>query len=216
MLGRGFCAHSKDAAFDVERDIRTRACVTAGALCLPGLVRCAVMDPQTSRPAATDRTTKVSLRKRRASVHSGKPCTSMKPVFRYLPAVAFLAFALTLDAASTVPKPLETPSPGYPAALTDTGQKGSATIEVIVKADGSVAEAQVKSADREAFGEAARAAIEKWRFEPATADGKAVDKRVTVPFNFVPPVTQMLNAKFKRKVFQAVPEAVLSQKEYGR
>jgi TonB family protein len=140
----------------------------------------------------------------------------MKIAFRYLSAVAFPAFALTLNAASTVPKPLETPSPSYPAALTDTGQKGSATIEVIVKADGSVAEAQVKSADHEAFGEAARVAIEKWRFEPATADGKPVDKRVTVPFNFVPPVTQMLNAKFKRKVFQAVPEAVLSQKEYGR
>ena len=135
----------------------------------------------------------------------------MKTAPRYLTAVACVAFALTAHAASTAPKPLETPSPSYPAALTDTGQKGSATIEIVVKADGSVADATVKSADHEAFGESARTAIEKWRFEPATTDGQPVDKRVTVPFNFVPPVTQLLNAKFKRKVFQQLPEAALSQ-----
>ena len=140
----------------------------------------------------------------------------MNSLFRYLSRFVPLAFAVTVNAASTTPKPIETPSPVYPDALIDTGRKGTATIEIIVKPDGSVANAQVKSADHEAFGEAARVAIEKWRFEAATVDGAPVEKRVTVPFTFVPPVTQVLNAMFKRKVFQPVSEPVLTLKQYNK
>jgi protein TonB len=137
---------------------------------------------------------------------------------RFLRQVWFVlaASAVTVHAAQTPPKPVETPSPGYPAALTDTGTSGTAAIDVVVRTDGSVGDAQLKSADHEAFGEAALAAVRKWRFEPATLDGAPVEKRVTVPFKFVAPVAQQLNAKFKRKVFQEIPERVLTSKEYGR
>src|SRR5688572_29230706 len=133
--------------------------------------------------------------------------------FHRLACLAAAVFAFSLQAAQTAPKPLETPSPGYPAALTDTGTSGTATIEVVVKPDGSVGDAQLKAADHEAFGEAALGAVKKWRFEPAMVDGTPVEKRVTIPFKFAAPVTQMLNAKFKRKVFQEIPERVLTAKE---
>jgi TonB family protein len=127
-----------------------------------------------------------------------------------------LILGVSVHAAQTNPQPVETPSPGYPAALTDSGVSGSATVDILVKADGSVDQASLKSADHEAFGEAALAAIKKWRFTPATVDGTPVEKRVTVPFKFAAPVAQQLNARYKRKVFQEVPERVLSQKEFGK
>ena len=126
------------------------------------------------------------------------------------------AIALAAHAAQTAPKVLETPSPGYPAVLADTGISGTATVDVVVKTDGTVGEAKLKSSDHEAFGEAALDAIKKWRFEPATLDGSPVEKRVTVPFKFAAPITQVLNAKLNRKVFQEIPERVLTTKEYGK
>lgn len=140
----------------------------------------------------------------------------MKYYLRQLSWFAPVAFAVAVHAAQTNPRPIETPSPVYPAALTDTGKDGTATIEVIVQPDGSVGEASLASADHEAFGEAALAAVKLWRFEPATLDGKPVQKRVTIPFKFSAPVAQQLNARFKRKIFQEIPERVLTAKEYGK
>src|SRR5688572_22570474 len=136
-----------------------------------------------------------------------------------LPRLTWIApavIALAAHAAQTAPKVLETPSPGYPAVLADTGTSGTATVEVLVKPDGTVGDAKLKSADHAAFGDAAVEAVKKWRFEPATLDGSPVEKRVTVPFKFAAPVTQVLNAKFNRKVFQEIPERVLTAKEYGK
>ena len=60
------------------------------------------------------------------------------------------------------------------------------------------------------------AAVQAWRFEPATADGIAVPMRIDVPFNFNVPAEQRLNAMFQRKLYQAIPEPVLAQKEFGK
>lgn len=136
-------------------------------------------------------------------------------LLRSLPVCA-LVFAATVQAATTNPSPVETPSPGYPAALTDSGLSGTAIIDVLIKADGSVTDARVKSSDHEAFGEAALAVVPKWKFTPAMVDGAAIDRRVAIPFKFVAPVTQQLNAKFKRKVFEELPERVLTEKEFGK
>ena len=140
----------------------------------------------------------------------------MKTRLTRLTWIAPAVIALAAHAAQTAPKVLETPSPGYPAVLADTGTSGTATVEVLVKSDGSVGDATLKSADHQAFGEAALEAVKKWRFEPATLDGSPVEKRVTVPFKFAAPATQVLNAKFNRKVFQEIPERVLTAKEYGK
>src|SRR5688500_7966452 len=98
---------------------------------------------------------------------SASPLSKMNARLHRLACFASVLIAVGVHAAQTAPKPLETPSPGYPAALTDTGTSGTATIEVVVKPDGTVGDAQLKAADHEAFGEAALVAVKKWRFEPA-------------------------------------------------
>lgn len=140
--------------------------------------------------------------------------TSLWPTWRL--ALILAALLPLLRAAATDPKPLATPSPGYPAALTDSGRSGSASIDIVVKADGTVGEASIKAADHEAFGEAALAVIRQWTFEPGTKDGVPVERRVTVPFRFTAPLTQQLNARLNRKVFQPILVHVYSQKEYGK
>jgi TonB family protein len=123
---------------------------------------------------------------------------------------------LSATPARTAPKPIETPSPAYPAVLESTGARGRAVIEVLVRADGSTAEPRVESADHEAFGAAALEVLPRWRFEPGSRDGMPADMRVKLPFEFTPPVQQQLNALFKRRVFQPVSGPVLSVKEFGK
>jgi TonB family protein len=113
------------------------------------------------------------------------------------------------------PKPIDTPSPGYPEALTDTGLSGAAEVDFTVKADGSVTSAELAMATHRAFGRAALAAVAAWKFQPGSLDGTPMERRVTVPFRFQAPVDQQLNASAKRKVFAEIPEAALSLKDFG-
>lgn len=133
-------------------------------------------------------------------------------------ALSLLAPSPGLAAAAnrTAPKPVETPSPGYPEVLNDTGKAGRAVIEILVLADGTVGGTKVVSADDQAFAAAALEVLPRWRFEPGTRDGVASEMRVAMPFHFAPPVPQQLNALFKRKVFQPRPESVLTTKEFGK
>ena len=127
-----------------------------------------------------------------------------------------IAFVAAVQAQKVPPKRIDTPAPEYPAELADTGLSGNAVIEAVIKADGSVADAVVKSADQPAFGAAAVAALAHWRFEPGTNDGVAVDRKVSLPFKFAAPGEQRMNAFFKRKVFLKLTEPVVSQKDFGR
>ena len=113
------------------------------------------------------------------------------------------------------PKPVSTPSPGYPESLTDTGISGIAEVDLIVKADGSVANPELAMATHRAFGRAAMAAVGSWKFEPGMLDGAPVDRKVAIPFRFQAPLEQQINASVKRKVFVALTEPVLAQKEFG-
>src|SRR4051812_7620746 len=54
---------------------------------------------------------------------------------------------------------------------------GKAHIAFVVGKDGSVVEAQVKRANDIAFGEAAVAAVKKWKFRPATRNGDPIECR---------------------------------------
>jgi len=135
---------------------------------------------------------------------------------RLLAGALTIVFVATVHAQKVPPKPISTPAPEYPAELTDTGLSGNAVVEATIKADGSVTEAVVKSADQPAFGTAAVAALARWRFEPGTVDGVATDRKVSLPFKFTAPHDQQMNAFFKRKVFLKLTEPVVSQKDYGR
>jgi TonB family protein len=130
-------------------------------------------------------------------------------------ALGLVLAASPLHAQKIDPKVINAPSPGYPSELTDSGLSGSAEVDIVVKADGTVADARLAMANHRAFGRVALAAISTWQFQPASLDGRPVDAKVSVPFRFQAPLDQQVNAAVKRKVFIELPEAALSQKDYG-
>lgn len=136
--------------------------------------------------------------------------------WQLLTVAAAFALAPSLFAQRTAPKPTTFPSPKYPAVLVDTGISGEATIDVVVKADGSVGEPVLKSADNPAFGTEAMAVIEQWKFQPGALDGAPVDMHVAIPFKFFAPPEQKINAMAKRKVYLPLPEEPMTGKAYGR
>jgi protein TonB len=76
--------------------------------------------------------------------------------------------------------------PVYPALEALGGREGSVVLRIIVRADGSVAEAEVVAVrGASAFGSAAREAVLGWRFEPARKDGRAVDCVCTQRLSFL-------------------------------
>jgi TonB family protein len=76
--------------------------------------------------------------------------------------------------------------PDYPPELGSI-LTGKAVVTFTVRTDGKVADASVVEADDVLFGEAAVAAVSKWRFRPAVIKGAPVDCRMTLPFAFTSP-----------------------------
>ncbi len=140
----------------------------------------------------------------------------MKKSYHFFGLLVWLALGVVSAPAQKVdPKPLDTPSPGYPESLTDTGLSGVAEVDFTVKADGAVSAPELAMATHRAFGRAAMAAVSTWKFQPGSLDGAPVDRRVSIPFRFQAPVDQQINASVKRKVFVTLPEAAVSLKDYG-
>lgn len=116
-----------------------------------------------------------------------------------------LGFASGLSAGIV---PVETVGPEYPAELLESAFEGCAVIAVVIGPDGSVESAEVHSAAHPAFGEAALAAARQWRFEPVIEEGRAVSKRVHIPFNFALGVEERMNRLFQRPVFKSLDPAI--------
>ena len=76
--------------------------------------------------------------------------------------------------------------PEYPTRLLQREIEGSARVKVLIGTNGRVRDARVVSATHPAFGKATvKRALAKWRFRPATRDGKPVEdwQTLTVHFN---------------------------------
>lgn len=79
------------------------------------------------------------------------------------------------------------PEPQYPATALRRGEGGDVLLRVNVGADGVPGEIDFvrRSSSRE-LDRAAQDAVRRWRFEPATRNGKAVPAVVEVPIEFKP------------------------------
>jgi protein TonB len=78
--------------------------------------------------------------------------------------------------------------PEYPKRSLRLGEHGTVVLTVMVKSDGSAGDVEVKSTSGfTRLDRAAADAVKTWRFNPATIDGKAVDKSYEVPITFKPP-----------------------------
>jgi protein TonB len=75
--------------------------------------------------------------------------------------------------------------PRYPAAEQRAQRNGTVVIRVTIGADGRVRAAERVSATSDAFWvEAERQALSRWRFRPATIDGRPVESTRVMTINF--------------------------------
>lgn len=76
--------------------------------------------------------------------------------------------------------------PDYPRIARDAGIEGWVDLEFVVRADGSVGDVRVLTAQPAGtFDAAAIAALSRWRFEPVLRDGGAIDQRARMRMRFV-------------------------------
>ncbi|HZO12256.1 MAG TPA: TonB family protein, partial [Polyangiaceae bacterium] len=84
------------------------------------------------------------------------------------------------------PRVLEHIDAIYPSSELAQGTETTVVVHVTVEKDGHVSDAEVVESGGAAFDEAALAAVQRWRFQPATKAGVAVRARIRVPFHFAP------------------------------
>jgi protein TonB len=83
------------------------------------------------------------------------------------------------------PKAISQPAPEFPKELERQGLKhGWAIVGFTVHADGGVADVSAVTFSRPEFGRAAVEGVRKWRFEPASKDGRKSFQRLEVPITF--------------------------------
>jgi protein TonB len=77
------------------------------------------------------------------------------------------------------------PPPGYPPRARRRGWEGRVLLEVTVGPDGRPAAVRViDSSGFRVLDRAARRAVRRWRFRPATANGRPTESALRVPIRF--------------------------------
>jgi RNA polymerase sigma factor (sigma-70 family) len=77
-------------------------------------------------------------------------------------------------------------APAYPYALRDQQVGGSVVVEMVIGADGKVADAKIVKSTRPEFEVPSLEAVKKWQFTAGRANGRAVNTRVTQELRFEP------------------------------
>jgi protein TonB len=80
-------------------------------------------------------------------------------------------------------EPISRVRPDYPSIARSTGQGGSVIVEVTISEKGDVVAARAVSGPQ-MLRESATAAARRWKFKPATRDGKPVSGAMSIVFNF--------------------------------
>ena len=76
--------------------------------------------------------------------------------------------------------------PAYPTELMRQNVSGTVTLSAVIHSDGSVDAVRVLSSGDDRLNEYARSALLRWRFQPATKNGKPVDLQAVVMIPFRP------------------------------
>ncbi len=80
---------------------------------------------------------------------------------------------------------LQNPKPAYPPLSRRLGEEGKVVLRVRVSAAGEPLAVEIRQSSGHArLDEAARAAVEKWRFVPAKRGSEAIEASVLVPLSF--------------------------------
>jgi TonB family protein len=84
----------------------------------------------------------------------------------------------------TQPEEIERVIPRYPSLARRAGVSGAVVIRGIVRRDGTIDDVEVIKDLPYGLGDAAREAVEQWKFRPATYRGEPIDVYYTVTVNF--------------------------------
>ena len=103
--------------------------------------------------------------------------------------LAFLAVAVAgrsgeFEKPDTPPVPVRTRPPEYPSQLKRDGVSGMVVVNVVIEADGSVADVEIRKSTNSEFDAPALEAVKNWRFKPAKKDGNAIRSKVALPLKF--------------------------------
>jgi TonB family protein len=89
-----------------------------------------------------------------------------------------------VPAGGTQPEELDRVVPRYPAIARRAGIQGPVVVRGIVRRDGTIDNVEVIRDLPYGLGDAARQAVNRWRFRPATYRGEPIDVYYTVTVNF--------------------------------
>lgn len=84
----------------------------------------------------------------------------------------------------TQPEEIDRVVPRYPAEARRAGVSGAVVIRGIVRRDGRIDDVEIIKDLPHGLGDAARDAVRRWRFRPATYRGEPIDVYYTVTVNF--------------------------------
>jgi len=84
----------------------------------------------------------------------------------------------------TAPHPTYSPYPKYPKKESKARHRGAVVLELVVGPDGLPRDITVSRTLSSEFDKAAMEAVRKWKFDPATRDGKPVATAIKVEVNF--------------------------------
>lgn len=80
---------------------------------------------------------------------------------------------------------ISNPAPAYPSLSRRLREEGLVVLEILIRADGSVGEIKLKaSSGFKRLDEAAMNAVKRWRYQPATQGGIAIDFWYEQPVEF--------------------------------
>lgn len=114
----------------------------------------------------------------------GAPVQPKKPVILKKKEVAPPAFVFVSEREhSKEPVPVSQPRPAYPADAKSEGVEGTVRVQFLVKADGSIGDVRVVSGDSR-LSSVVVEAVKRWRYQPATFEGRAVPTWRTASFPF--------------------------------
>jgi len=84
----------------------------------------------------------------------------------------------------TPPRPIHTPDPDYDKASRQAKVQGTVVLSTLVAEDGKPQDIKVARSLNPALDQKAIEAVSRWRFAPATKDGKPVAVRLQVEVTF--------------------------------
>jgi TonB family protein len=84
------------------------------------------------------------------------------------------------------PRIIEKVAPKYPSQVKKEAKSGTVTLQIVIDETGAVSKVAVLKPSEPAFDAAAREAVQRWKYAPATLEGKPVAVYATITIVFRP------------------------------